>query len=123
LKDNGATFSDLDKRKLCFRELLLTLDSVTSGLHRQGIGATWKSVPIISREHKMLFWEKGLLGSENPKSFQTAVFFCIGLHFVLRGVDEQHSLVVEQIVRYPTDLTEYSGGIHRVYIQKYPTSF
>ena len=102
LKDNGAI---LDKGNPVFRELLLTLDTVTSGLLRQGIGATRKSAPIISREHEMLFWEKCLHGYDSPKSLQRPVFFCIGLHFVLRGVDEQHSLMMEQIVRYPTDFT------------------
>ena len=43
LKQNGATFSMLDKGDPAFRELLLTLDTVTSSLHRQGIGATRKA--------------------------------------------------------------------------------
>ena len=93
MKDNGATFSILDKGNPISGELLLTLDTVTSGLHWQGIGATRKSASITSREHEMLFRETGLFGSKNTKSLQRVVFFCIGLHFVLHGVDEQHSLV------------------------------
>ena len=113
LKENGATFSILDKGNPAFRELHLTLDTVTSGLHRQGIGATRKNAPIISREHEVLFWEKGLLGYDSPKSLQRAVFFCVGLHFVLRGVDEQHSLTLEQIVRYPV----YSSDVYYEYTE------
>ena len=119
LKDIGATFSILSNGNPFFCELLLTLDTVTSGLHRQGIGAPWKRVSIIFREHEMLFWEKGLLGSKNPTSLQGAVFFCIGLHFILSGVAEQHSLVVGQTVRYPTDLTEYSGDVFYEYTELY----
>ena len=42
LKDNGAPFSIMNKEDPLFRELFLTLDSVTSGLHREGVGATKK---------------------------------------------------------------------------------
>ena len=57
-----------------------------------------------------------MLGSDSPKALQRAVFFSIGLNFVLRGVEEQHSLVVEQIVRHPSDLTDYSDNVFYEYI-------
>ena len=75
LKENGATFTMMDKGNSAFRELLLTLDTVTSSLHRQGIGATRKSALVISSEHEKIFWDKGLLGYDHRKTLQRAVFF------------------------------------------------
>ena len=57
-KENGAPFSILDKGNPIFHELLLTLESVTSSLHQQGIGATKHSAAVISFEHGTLVWEK-----------------------------------------------------------------
>ncbi len=85
LKENRATFSILSKGDPRFREVLLTLDSVTSSLHRQGIGAEKHSALVISYDHEKVFWEKRLLGYDTPK---TLLFFGIGLNFVLRGVEE-----------------------------------
>ena len=56
-----ALFSVLDKVNPCFRDLLKTLDSVSSDLHRQEIGATKHSAPITSQEHEELFWKKVFL--------------------------------------------------------------
>ena len=86
--------------------MLLTLDTVTSSVHRQGIGATSKSALVISSEHEKIFWDKALLGYDHPKTLQRRVFFCIGLNFVLRGVDEQHSLMLDQVVRYPSNVED-----------------
>jgi hypothetical protein len=76
-----------DKR---FREIHLTLDSVSSELHRQGIGAVRKSAAVISVEDDICFWEKGVMGTSSPAVLQNTVFFYLGLHFVLSGVQEQH---------------------------------
>ena len=81
------------KETQLFHELLLTMDTVTSSLHRQGIGAARKSAPIMSCEHENMLWDKALFGYDHPKTLERAVFFYVGLHFVLRGVDEQHSLM------------------------------
>lgn len=96
LKQNGAL---LDRGDPSFHELLFALDTATSSWHRQGVGATRKSAPIISSEHENMLWDKGLLGYDHPKTPQRVVFCCVGLHFVLRGVEEQHSLMPAQIVR------------------------
>ena len=38
--------------------------------------------------------------------------FCVGLHFVLRGVEEQHQLKRKQIVRHPADIDVYSEEVY-----------
>ena len=117
VKESGTTFSLLDKENPAFRELLLTLDSVTSSLHRQGIGTAKKSAPVISTEHENILWAKVLLGFGDPKALQRAAFFSIGLHFVLRGVEEQHQLLCSQIVRYPPDTEVYSSDVYYEYTE------
>ena len=103
LKELKAPFSILDKGNPAFRKLLLTLDTVTSDLHREGVGVSKKSASVIPFEHEKVFWERKLLGCDTPKSLQRAVFYSVGLHFVLRGVQEHHDLQVEQLTRCPAD--------------------
>ena len=67
MQENGTQFSILNKADPAFRELLLTLDSITSNLHQQGVGATKNSALVISREHENM-WDKGLLGFDNLRS-------------------------------------------------------
>ncbi len=117
LKDNGAPFSIMNKEDPLFRDLFLTLDSVTSGLHREGVGATKNSATAITYDHQRIFWEKKLLGYESPKSLQRAVFFGVGLNFVLRGVEEQHSLRLEQMKRVPDDQSFYSKDTYYEYTE------
>ena len=82
LKDNGVPFSMMNKDDPAFHEFFLTLDTVTSSLHREGVGAMKASASVISYEHQAIFWEKKLLGYDTPKSLQRAVFFGVGLYFV-----------------------------------------
>ena len=65
------------------------MDTVFSTLHAQGVGAEKKSAPAISIEDEELLWEKGVLSFATPKTLQYAVFFYVGLHFSLRGGQEQ----------------------------------
>lgn len=103
LQSNNAPFSIIDKHDIRFRELFNTLDLVSSTLHREGVGAVKKSACIIEVEHENLFWEKKLLGYSTPRTLQRAVFFYVGLHFALRGVQEQYDLVPRQLARFPPD--------------------
>jgi hypothetical protein len=81
-----------------FRNLLKTLDSLSCELHRQGVGVVKHSAKVIDLEHEAILWEKSLLGY----STMYCVFF-VGLHFALRGVQEQHDLVPLQFVHMPPD--------------------
>lgn len=83
IKRNNIPFSVLDKTDHRFRDLLKTLDSVSSDLHRQGVGASRNSAPVIDQKDEDLFWEKGLLGYNPPKVLQRTVFFYIGLNFCI----------------------------------------
>ncbi len=97
LKDSKVPFSILNKTDQHFSDLQRTLDSITSDLHREGVGLAKKSATVITFQHEYLFWEKGILGLDTPKALQRAVFYYVGLQFVLRGIQEHHDLQVEQL--------------------------
>ena len=117
LQSNKAPFSILDKHDTRFRDLFNTLDLVSSTLHREGVGAEKKSAPIIEVEHENLFWEKNLLGYSTPRTLQRAVFFYVGLHFALRGVQEQYDLVPHQFARFPPDASVYDSSVYYQYTE------
>ena len=83
----------MDKCDAQFRPLLKTLESLSSELHRSGIGVAKNNAKVIEVEHENLFWEKGLLGISTPKVLQRTVFFYVGLNFVLKGIQERYDLV------------------------------
>ena len=107
----------LDKSDWRFRDLLKTLDSVSSELHRNGIGATKRSAKVIEPAHEDIFWQKYLLGYSTPKVMQRTVFFYVGLHFVLRGVQEQHDLVPSQFIRVPEDRSVFNESVYYEYVE------
>jgi len=117
LQSNKAPFSVLDKSDYRFRDLLKTLDSLSSELHRRGIGATKDSAKVIDPKHEDIFWEIGLLGYTTPKIIQRTVFFYVGLNFVLRGVQEQYNLVPSQFVRVPEDKSVYDASVYYEYVE------
>ena len=100
MKDRKAPFSILDKSNPSFRELMLTLNSVTSELHRDGVGVSKKSAAVVTFEHE----EEN---PDHPKSLQRAVFYSVSLRFALRVVKEQHDLKLEQLKRYPPEKERY----------------
>ena len=58
---------------------------------------------MISFDDEAQFWEKGVFGYDSPKALQRAVFYVVGLHFVLRGIQEHYDLQVEQLRRMPSE--------------------
>ena len=72
---------------------------------------------VISHEHGAIFWEKKLLGYDTPQSLQLAVFWRVGLNFVLCGVEEQHSLQPEQFKRFPDNVSIYSEDTYYEYTE------
>ena len=108
IQRNKAPFSVLDKNDARFRDLQKTLDSLSSELHRQGLGATHNSAKVIDPVHEELFWKKSLFGYSSPKILQRTVFFYVGLNFVLCGVQEQYDVVPSQFVRFPMDTHVYN---------------
>ena len=91
LKENGVPFLIMNKGDQAFRELFLTLDTVTSSLHREGVGAMKAKASVISYEHEAIFWEKKLLGYDTPQSLQRAVFLEWGL--ILSCIEKKNSTV------------------------------
>ena len=59
----------------------------------------------------------GILSYESPKSLQNMVFFYIGLHLCLRGVQEQHDLKPEQLCLYPTNVEVYNEDSYYQYTE------
>ena len=115
VQSNQVPFSVLDKGDTRFRPLLKTLDSLSSELHRSGIGVTKNSAKVIELEHENLFWRNGLLGYSTPRILQRTVFFYVGLNFVLRGIQEQHDLVTSQFNHVPQDRGIYDASVYYEY--------
>lgn len=62
LQWNKAPFSVIDKAGHRFHDLQKTLDSLSSDLHRQGVGAVKQSAKVIDQKHEdILFWQRELL--------------------------------------------------------------
>ena len=97
LQEKKVPFSIFDKQSPAFCNLWKTLDIISSTLHREGVGANKKHAAVIEVDHEQVYWDKGLLGYSSPRILQKTVFFYTGLHYALRGVEEQHSLVPEQL--------------------------
>ena len=110
METNKVRFNFFDKGEQRFRELHLIFDTVSSELHRKGIGATCNSAQVISSEDEELFWEKGCLGTYSSVLLQHMVFFYVRFHFVLCGVQEQHDLVPQQF--NPSDCSVYFADVY-----------
>ncbi len=48
------------------------------------------------------------------------MFFCLGLHSALRGVQEQYDLVPHQFSRFPPDTTVYHSSVYYQYTEFIP---
>ena len=117
LKENKAPFFIFDKQNPDFRDLTNTLDVISSTLHREGIGAKKKHAAVIEADDEQSFWDKSLLGFSSPRILQRTVFFYVGMHFALRGVEEQYSLVPNQFVRFPCDTATYNSDVYYQYTE------
>ena len=73
----------MDKIDHKFCDLQKTLDSLSSDLHRQGVGAVKHTAKVVDPKHEDIFRQKGLLGCSTPKVLQHTVFFYTGLHLFL----------------------------------------
>jgi hypothetical protein len=82
-----------------------------------GVGVKKDSAKVITLEEEDLCWEKGTLGTTTPRILQHTVFFYLGLYFVLRGVQEQHDLLLSQLERIPPDYTVFTSDVHYIYTE------
>ena len=67
LQQIKAPFSVMDKVDHRFLDIQKTLDSLSSDLHRQEVGAAKQSTNVIDPKHEDIFWQRGLLGCSSPK--------------------------------------------------------
>jgi hypothetical protein len=72
---------------------------------------------VISNEDEQLLWQSGVMSFETPQNLQNMIFYYIGLHFCLRGVQEQHDLKIQQIVRHPLDVDLYDSNTYYEYVE------
>ena len=72
---------------------------------------------VITEEDENTLWTKGVLGTSSPQILQHTVFFYIGLHFCLRGVQEQYDLTPRQLTRFPPDTSIYHNGVYYQYTE------
>ena len=67
-------------------------------LCRDNVSVTKVQARIITIAEEQQLWDCGVLGTSNPTSLLSAVFYYCGLHLCLRGGDEHHSLKLSQFV-------------------------
>jgi hypothetical protein len=82
----------MDRNEPVFTELRRTCDSVYRQLHSDGVGTDVRHTSVFTAEEENALWSAGVLGINNPKSLQRAIFFYIGKRFCVRGGEEQHRL-------------------------------
>ena len=82
LRANDVPFSMLDKKDITFKPLMMTLDSVCSELHKDGIGVVQKSAMVISPEHEDAFWEQDYLVKAHLVSCVSLFFSMLECTFV-----------------------------------------
>ena len=117
LKENKAPFSILGKDDPQFHDLHCTMDSVSSELHKKGIGTEHKHAAVIATEEEDALWAAGSLGTSTPLSLQHTVYFYVGLQFCLRGVQEHYDLVPHQFTRFPADTSIYDNSVYYQYTE------
>ena len=93
------------------------MDSLCSKLHAEGVGAHKQSAAVISFEDEELLWSTNTISFESPQSFQYMIFYHVGLHFCLHGVQEHHALKVEQLKRHPSDVDKYDESTYYKYTE------
>ena len=77
LEQNYCLPKFLDRQNQQFRPIHGACDSVYHSLHCSGVGASIRHTAIISEDEEKKLWEYGILGLDNPKSLQRAVFYFI----------------------------------------------
>ena len=87
----------LDKKDACFRQLHHSLDVHFNRLHSNGIGRQVKHAEVISKSDEQRLWESGVMGVNDPKALQNAVFYTVGKMLCLRGGVEHRALKLSQL--------------------------
>ena len=109
---NVTNFIDKKQQEMYFPRLHNSLDRHLKMLRSNGVGVAHKRAEVITVEMENKFWTIGLVGSHSPKALLNAIFYYNGKNFMLRGVQEHHTLRFSQIVRgyQPNKYTYYEHG-------------
>jgi len=110
LQEKKVPFSIFDKQNSAFSYPVKNCIE----REREGVGANKKHTEFISVD---AFWDKGMLGYSTQKILQRTVFFYVELHYALRGVDEQYSLVPWQFTRSPPGSSVYNANVYYEYTE------
>ena len=116
LADNKVPFNILDGNDHRFQDLNRTLGTINSQLNCDGVRVSVKKAEVITKEVEQLCSDKGTLGISSPTVLQHTIFFYLGLHVVLRGVQEQHDLLVKQL-RVSNDYSVYNNSVYYEYTE------
>ena len=106
-------FNILDGNDHRFQHLNHTLDTVNSQLHHDGVSVSVKKAEVVTKEVEQLCWDKGTQGISSPTVLQHTIF----LLWVLRGVQEQHDLLIKQLQCVPSDRSIYNSSVYYEYME------
>lgn len=73
-----------------------SLDSAMKISTRAGASLQKKAADYISLEEEEILWSKGALGGDSPIQLVNTLFYLNGMHFALRGGEEQSQLSIKQ---------------------------
>ena len=85
-------------------------------LREQGYGKRPRASKALTTEDEELFWSKGLLGSQSPKSLIATMWFILTQHFGLRGCQEHHDMYVEDF-----SFSKDDNGVEYITYEENPT--
>ena len=86
----GQNYKFLDDDDFC--QLRNTLDNIMKDKTSKGLGMVVKKAQIITESEEELLWEKGFLGSSNPKQLVNTLLYLFGLNFALRASQNTEEL-------------------------------
>ena len=75
-----------------------------------------KQSAAVTMEDENLLWEASIIPFESPQTLQN-IFYYDGLLFCFCGVQEQHDLTVQQLIRHPSDHDSYDDITYHQYIE------
>ena len=64
-------------------------------LREQGMGKRPNKAKSLTKEKEEILWENGQLSNQTPRSLINTMWWLLTMHFVLRGRQEHHDMMVE----------------------------
>ena len=108
-RENKAPFSIFNKDDAQFHDLHCTMDSVSSELHRKGIGTEYKHASLLTIEDEDALWAAGSLGTSTPLCLQHTVFFMWGSSFASKVFKNTTTWYHSS---FPADTSIYDNSVY-----------